>query len=143
MLHLSSDEVFLYLLLALQVACLIYGWTHIYQHFFTSKYQKNHTIGAKKSVKVKILICAFLTRWTLCTLDLFQNQKNFTEWDPYKILHIKNDGKFNSFEMRQSYHKLKNIYHPDKVDKVKLAGKEAQVLQRWDNLQLAFKTLTD
>jgi DnaJ-class molecular chaperone len=45
--------------------------------------------------------------------------------------------------MRQSYHKLKNIYHPDKVDKVKLAGKEAQVLQRWDNLQLAFKTLTD
>lgn len=58
------------------------------------------------------------------------------------MLHIDDDGAFNSKEIREAYRRLSKKYHPDKVNWDKLKGQEDAVNRRWNNLRQAYETLT-
>jgi len=44
------------------------------------------------------------------------------EWNPYKVLHLEDNGEFDTEEIRQAYRRLSKKWHPDKVNWDKLQG---------------------
>ena len=61
-------------------------------------------------------------------------------FDPYKLLHIANDGSFNTKEIKNAYKRLAKKYHPDAVNTEVISEDKAQ--RRWLNLRKAYETLT-
>ena len=61
-------------------------------------------------------------------------------FDPYKLLHIENDGSFDTQEIKEAYRRLAIKYHPDKVNKEKIPIEKAR--SRFDRLVKAYETLT-
>lgn len=75
--------------------------------------------------------------------DLVLREADFSpEWNPYKALHLEDDGLCCTEEIRKAYRKLTKKYHPDKVNWEKLVGQEAKVEKRWHNLVMAYETLS-
>ena len=62
-------------------------------------------------------------------------------FDPYKLLHMPADGTFGTEEIEYNFERLAEKYHPSRVNREKVPYVKA--LRRWENLQLAHKTLTD
>lgn len=58
------------------------------------------------------------------------------------MLHIQDDGSFNTPEIKDAYRRLSKKYHPDKVDWKKFQGQEEKVKKRWENLVQAYETLS-
>lgn len=71
-----------------------------------------------------MLLFALLARWCYLTVDVISTSDSSlnSEWNPYKVLHLDDDGSFDTREIRESYRTLSRKYHPDKVDWNKLAG---------------------
>lgn len=89
-----------------------------------------------------ILLC-FGTMWLMGTYELVQEQVTVDQtgiFDPYKLLHITNDGSFNTREIKQAYKTLAKKFHPDAVNLDKVPFEKAQ--KRWLNLVKAHETLT-
>ena len=63
-----------------------------------------------------------------------------TNFDPYKILQIENDGSFNTKEIKAAYIALAEKYRPDKVDSAIVSQGRARY--RFDRLKKAHQTLT-
>jgi preprotein translocase subunit Sec63 len=113
----SSDSAFLYLLFSLQVIGLIYGWLHILWTLCSAERRAN---SSKKGIMLKLAVCILVTKWAVTTVDLVQQDADLSsEYNPYKLLHIDDDGSFNTKEIRDAYRRLSKKYHPDKVDKKK------------------------
>jgi hypothetical protein len=54
---------------------------------FYSKEARHH--NSKKSIIVKLVLLALLTRWAIVTVDVIQADQSLnSEWNPYKLLHI-------------------------------------------------------
>ena len=116
----SNDSAFLYLLFSLQVIGLIYGWIHI---MWTMCSSTQRALASKRSIVLKISICLLVTKWAVSTADVVQQDVEFTsEYNPYKLLHIDDDGSFNTQPIREAYRRLSKKYHPDKVDMKKFQG---------------------
>ena len=81
------------------------------------------------------VLAAVLGKWCMDTINLVEADVDFNaEWNPYVLLHIPDDGSFDTKEIRDAYRRLALKYHPDKVDMTKLGGQEDKVLKRWLNL---------
>ena len=89
-----------------------------------------------------MFIC-FVGYWLIGTYEFVNEQATADsreQFDPYKLLHIDNDGSFNTREIKQAYKSLAKRYHPDHVDLDKIPFEKAQ--KRWLNLVRAYETLT-
>lgn len=96
-----------------------------------------------KRLYFAMVVAVTMTKWTASVYDLVLQEQDFnSEWNPYSVLHIEDDGSFRTKEIRESYKKLSLKYHPDKVNWDKVKGQEVKVKRRWENLVLAHKTLT-
>lgn len=60
-------------------------------------------------------------------------------YDPYKLLHIKHDGSFGTKEMHKAFRRLDIKYHPDNVS---ANVPRAKAIKRYENLIMAYETLT-
>ena len=99
---------------------------------------------------LKWTILTFVGKWMLDTYELVETQIHKSEqakildnkgFDPYKLLHIPADGSFQTDAIYASYDRLAEKYHPSRVNKEKVPYVKAK--KRWDNLNKAYKTLTD
>ena len=66
-----------------------------------------------------MMVC-YAGKWMMESYDIVEihmQEMNSGEaaFDPYKLLHINNNGAFNTTLMYNSYHKLEAKYHPNVV----------------------------
>ena len=84
-------------------------------------------------------------KWMLETYDvvevIMKENETGKKFDPYKLLHIKNDGSYATPEIETAFHRLASKYHPSRVDASKIPLDKA--VKRWENLNVAYETLTD
>lgn len=69
-------------------------------------------------------------------------------FDPYKLLHLNNNGDFNTTLMYREYNRLESKYHPNVVRAKNSAEGSKKVpmdkaIKRWENLNKAIDTLTN
>lgn len=65
----------------------------------------------------RVALTSLLTYWAWKTVDIIQSDAEFaSEWDPYKVLHLEDNGEFDSKAIRESYRRLSKKWHPDKVN---------------------------
>lgn len=82
---------------------------------------------------MKFAILGFIGRWFMDTLTLVENQSNqIQDFNPYRLLHIDDDGSFATDEIRRAFRRLSVKYHPDKVNLEKVPIEKAQ--RRYQNL---------
>jgi preprotein translocase subunit Sec63 len=128
----SNDQAFLYVIFSFQAVACLYGTVHLLMLFCSAE---KRAISSNSSKIIKFLIFVLLVRWAWLTIDVLKEDQSFTsEWNPYQLLHIDDDGSFNTPEIRQAYKRLSKKYHPDKVNWDKLKGQEDSVHRRWNNL---------
>ena len=135
----SNDSAFLYLLFTAQVITSLYFacW------FLTTICNRERRTHQGKHLIWKFFLAILLLKWTFDTIDLVQADVEFnSEWNPYKLLKLEDDGSFNTKQIKDAYKRLSLKYHPDKVNMEKLQGQEEKVARRWHNLVSAYKTLT-
>jgi preprotein translocase subunit Sec63 len=114
----SGDQAFLYLLFTFQ--CLIALYLFVRLACEVCRCAKRST---KKSFFTRLAIAALLTYWAYHTSDIIQQDQSFaSDWDPYRVLKLEDDGQFNSKEVREAYKRLSKKWHPDKVNWDKLRG---------------------
>ena len=91
---------------------------------------------------LKMKLLGLLLKWSVDTWDLIDTQllSTTTNFDPYKILQIDNDGSFNTKEIKTAYTILAEKYRPDKVDTTKMSIDKARY--RFERLKKAHQTLT-
>ena len=103
---------------------------------------------------IKFSILSYVGKWMMDTYDVVEIQmkedaSGEPAFDPYKLLHLKNDGSFNTTLFYHEFERLANKYHPDVVRaKNKDPSTKKQVpmdkaRKRWKNLNKAMDTLTD
>lgn len=77
-----------------------------------------------KHTLINLIVILFMTKWIVDVYDLTQedvaNNMN-SNFDPYRLLHMKNDASFDTKAVKQAYRRLSVKYHPDKVDKTKIS----------------------
>lgn len=102
------------MLFTAQVIGCLYAWIHIALLFC----RKNRFAASTSSgIIFKMVLVGLLTRWTTLVVDVIQTDQSLTsEWNPYALLHIEDDGSFNTKEIREAYRRLSKKYHPDKVN---------------------------
>ncbi len=91
---------------------------------------------------IRGLLLGFLAFWFYNVFTLVQedaNKSSLAGFDPYEILEIPQNTKFNSAEVKKSYRKLAVIYHPDKVDR----EKQEEATLKFQQIVKAYETLTD
>ena len=125
----SNDQAALYLLFTFQVIGLLYGLSNL---LLTMCNQNRRLHQTKKGLVLKLTLIGLLVRWTVLTVSVIKEDQSLSsEWNPYALLHIPDDGSFDTKEIREAYRKLSKKYHPDKVNWEKLKGQEEQVNRRY------------
>ena len=92
---------------------------------------------------MKLLVICFVAKWLTDTHELVMleaEKASDEEFNPYKLLHIENDGSFDTKEIRTAYKTLAKKYHPDAVNTD--VGSLDKTQKRWYNLVKAYETLT-
>ena len=97
------------------------------------------------------LVC-YAGKWMLDSYDVLEIQMQeentgVVSFDPYKLLHINNDGAFNTTAIYNSFDRLDVKYNPNVIrakNSVQGAKKVPmdKAIKRYENLQKAFATLT-
>ena len=69
---------------------------------------------------IKFTILSYIGKWMADTYDVVEIQmqedaSGQAAFDPYKLLHLKNDGSFNTTLHYHEFERLANKYHPDVV----------------------------
>jgi len=128
----EHDGNILYVIFAIQCAIVFLGFPLLL--FQCSSEQKRLNLSYGRWM-VKWVLCAMAGKWLLETYDLVEMQINNpkesfdTTFDPYKLLHIENDGSFGTQEIRAAFQRLAEKYHPSKVNPEKVPYVKA--LKRW------------
>lgn len=103
---------------------------------------------------IKFTILSYVGKWMADTYDVVEIQmqedaSGEPAFDPYKLLHLKNNGEFNTTLIYHEYERLANKYHPDVVRAKNKAAEGTKKIpmdkarKRWKNLNKAMDTLTD
>lgn len=68
---------------------------------------------------IKWSLLSYTGKWMLDTYELVEEQMKYDSegaaFDPYKLLHVKNNGDFNTTLMYHEYDRLSAKYHPNVV----------------------------
>jgi len=101
---------------------------------------------------IKWSMLSYCGKWMLDTYELVELQMEEDNggavFDPYKLLHIKNNGSFNTTLMYHEFDRLANMYHPNVIRRKNSEQGSKKVpmdkaIKRWENLNKAFATLTE
>ena len=124
----KNDGHILYAIFALQCCCVLLGFPLIL--FACSSTEKRLKLKYGQWVFKWVVVC-FVGKWMLETYDLVEKQMGkdnkeggeVNEFNPYKLLHIKDDGSFNTTLIHTEYQRLRAKYNPaavsDKIPKDK------------------------
>lgn len=135
-----NDDAFLYVVFTFQLCAVGAGIPILLNELRTSESRR---VLNKTSWLLKLLVLCFVGKWLWETYDLVEKQASSDSsdlFDPYRLLHIPNDGSFNTKEIKAAYKKLARKYHPDSVTLDYVS--EEKVKKRWLNLVKAHETLT-
>ena len=115
----KNDGVVLYVIFALQCCTVFLGFPLLLAA--CSSTDKRLNLKYSHWMAKWTLIC-LVGKWMLATYDLVEQQMvkdnsgvDMTDFDPYRLLHITNDGSFNTTLMRTEYKRLRSKYNPVKV----------------------------
>ena len=87
----------------------------------------------KGTWSIKLAILAFVGKWFMDTLTLVEDHSNqIQDFNPYRLLHIEDDGSFATDTIRKAFRRLSVKYHPDKVNLEKIPIEKAT--KRYQNL---------
>lgn len=127
----SNDGAFLYVIFTFQAIGLIVCCWNWMSHYMAVRRGDPDKQG--RSLIWKMMVIGFIFKWMAATYDLVEIEAEKTKvFNPYQLLHIEDDGSFNTKEIRSAYKKLALKYHPDKVNLNKIPMEKAR--KRWDNL---------
>ena len=103
----KNDSLILYVLFALQCCCVFFGFPLLL--FACSSTEKRLNLKYGQWMFKWVLVC-FVGKWMLDTYDLVEKQiakenkqEEVSEFNPYKLLHIKDDGSFNTALIHSEY----------------------------------------
>lgn len=137
----DNDSLFVYVLFTFQsLASILLLLTMLCQCGST---EGRYTISQNQGkFGIKFMCLAFFLNWTMNTYELVEEiqAKSEKPFNPYSLLHIDDDGSFNTDEIKRAFRRLSLKYHPDKVDPEKVDPEKAK--KRFENLQKAHATLT-
>jgi len=106
----SSDNAYLYLLFTFQFFAMI----GLLINFIRTR---NDSKGGNKMFKLLWIVLLAIWIWRVYDLTQQDVKENITHnFDPYRLLHMKNDASFDTKAVKQAYRRLSVKYHPDKVD---------------------------
>ena len=98
---------------------------------------------------MKWMVICFIAKWMLDTYDLVEIQQKIDAdaagpikvepFNPYKKLHIEDDGSFRTPAIEEAFARLAAKYHPKNANK---SIPREKVVKRWENLNKAYATLT-
>ena len=82
---------------------------------------------------MKWALLTYFAKWMMDTYDFVDEQMVIDNtgkaFDPYKLLHITNNGDFDTPLINNSFDRLAAKYHPNRVDKEKVPRDKA--MKRW------------
>ena len=141
----QNDEILLYGIFAIQCCVVFIGFPLLMHSCCNEKKRVNLGYGGWF---IKFVIVCLFTKWLIETYDIVEKHNNKKEekgnkqvFDPYKLLHIANDGSFDTEEITFAFNRLAEKYHPSKVNADKVPYNKA--VKRWENLVKAHRTLTN
>ena len=98
----SSDSAYLYLLFIFQIITMIGAFVW----FCITCCNKERRASQGKHIIWMLILAGVLGKWCTYTIELVQDDIENAEWNPYVLLHVPDDGSFNTKEIRAAYRQL-------------------------------------
>lgn len=140
----QHDATCMYVIFALQCCIVFLGFPVLISACSSTQKRLNLSYGRWMA---KWMIIAYVGKWMIETYDIFEAQYTRDtdpnhvpeEFNPYKLLHLKEESGFQTDEIEKAYDRLSVKYDPRNVPK---SVPQWKAVRRYKRLIRAYETLT-